>query len=307
MTDKPRALVLRAAVAGVLLLLSGSCGDPAPRPARTAGGSAETSPREVPEPGGLEAPPAVTVRYGESSVRLRPWTYCYGNGCSDGAPPPHPPDVGSPDEVVVEYPLEDWTFDAQFTPAGEECGRVQHVSLEQTGNGSFRLTPAGYAGRYDVTLIGRGNGDLFTTFTWTTPTDGPLPEPKARLAVITGDGDNVDSYGIEMELSNLARAPRTVAATITVTSREGETLTFEPNQSDSSCHPEGTVYWNGPDAKGTEAVALGGPPFTYEVEVTLDGDRYKATASWPGDEIRGNEPSVSLDFAPDLPALEPRG
>lgn len=41
-------------------------------------------------------------------------------------------------------------------------------------------------------------------------------------------------------------------------------------------------------------------PFTYEVELLLDGVRYVATATWPSDEIAGNEPSVALTFTPDL-------
>ena len=35
----------------------------------------------------------------------------------------------------------------------------------------------------------------------------------------------------------------------------------------------------------------------------LEGERYVATATWPDGEIPGNEPSVSLEFTPPLPAL----
>ncbi len=35
----------------------------------------------------------------------------------------------------------------------------------------------------------------------------------------------------------------------------------------------------------------------------LDGVRHLATASWPADEIVGNEPSVALEFTPHLPAV----
>jgi hypothetical protein len=31
--------------------------------------------------------------------------------------------------------------------------------------------------------------------------------------------------------------------------------------------------------------------------------RYAAQATWPAEQIVGNEPSVSLSFAPPLPAL----
>lgn len=63
----------------------------------------------------------------------------------------------------------------------------------------------------------------------------------------------------------------------------------------------GTVYWDGPDARGLAAAALGDRPFTYEVELVLDGLHYVATAEWPADVIAGNEPSVALEFDPDLP------
>ena len=62
------------------------------------------------------------------------------------------------------------------------------------------------------------------------------------------------------------------------------------------------MYWAGPDAKGLEAAELGPPPFTYEVEVILDGVHHVATATWPDDEIVGEEPAVLLEFSPELPA-----
>jgi hypothetical protein len=91
---------------------------------------------------------------------------------------------------------------------------VQEVPLEATGGEEFVLRPAGFASTYDVTLFGRGNGDLFVTFRWTTPTDGPLPVPEARLAVLAGHDGRVDSYGVELEVINLARTPKRASATI---------------------------------------------------------------------------------------------
>ncbi|MEJ7753113.1 MAG: hypothetical protein WKF46_09225, partial [Candidatus Limnocylindrales bacterium] len=56
-----------------------------------------------------EAPPEVTVRAGDTSFDLRAWTYCYGNGCVDGAPAADPPDVGETSRVEIEFPLDGWT------------------------------------------------------------------------------------------------------------------------------------------------------------------------------------------------------
>jgi hypothetical protein len=69
------------------------------------------------------------------------------------------------------------------------------------------------------------------------------------------------------------------------------------------CQPEGSVHWDGPDDEGLEAAQLGGFPFRYDVTVTLDGTTYVATATYPDDEIEGNEPSVALTFSPPLPRL----
>ena len=294
----------RAAAALILVLLV-ACGadgstNPAAAPKKSSNPPLQEG--EPLEPGSLEAPPPVTIRYFDESAELHAWTYCYGNGCADGSPPENPLDIGSPDEVGVEFPLEDWTFGATFTPAGEKCGRDQRVPLQETGDGTFVLRPAGFADTYDVTLFGRGDGDLFVTFRWTTTTDGPLPKPKARLAVLADHDGMVDSYGVELMLENLAQTPRSASATITVEAADGESLTFKGKRA-RGCWPEGTVYWDGPDDKGLEAAQLGEGPFTYEVEVKLDGERYFARATWPDDEIKGNEPSARLEFRPSLPAL----
>lgn len=252
----------------------------------------------------LDAPPPVTINFSGGSIELVPWTYCYGNGCADGMPPETPPDVGDPEEVIVEYPLPGWSFEASFTPAGEKCARDFPTTLEQVDEGSFLLRPAGYRDTYDVTLFGRGDGDLFVTFRWSTPSEGPLPAPEARLAVLADHDGEVDSYGVELALTHLAETPKDASATITVRAVNGEEVTFQAKRARGGCRQEGTLYWDGPDDQGLAAAQLPGERFTYEVEVQLDGERYAATATWPDDVIEGNEPSVRLDFRPDLPALD---
>ncbi len=153
-----------------------------------------------------------------------------------------------------------------------------------------------------MTLFGRGDGDLFVTFRWTTPSDGPMPVPAARLAFLADHDGAVDSHGVELELSDVASTPTTASAEVTVTAANGESLTFDATRA-PGCWSEGTIFWDGPDQAGLDAVELGPPPFTYEVVVHLDGVKHSAAAAWPDDQIDGNEPSVSLDFSPVLPAL----
>ena len=273
---------------------------PAPQDEASAGPEKSL---EIIQAGPRKPPPPVTVRFFDDSFELEAWTFCYGSVCADGSPPANPPDVGSPDEVVLEFPLSGWSFEASFSPADTKCGRIQTVQAEPIGDGRFLLRPAGYADTYDVTLFGRGEGDLFTTFRWTTPTDGQLPEPEARLAVLAGHDGQVDSYGVELEARNLARTPRRASARITVRAANGDAIGFKAKRARERCLPQGTVYFDGPDYKGLAAAELGRGPFTYLVDLRLDGKRYVASATWPDDEIKGNEPSVRLDFTPNLPAL----
>ena len=244
----------------------------------------------------------MTVRTADTTFDLRAWTYCYGNVCADGMPPSDPPDVDDPARVEVEFPLDDWTFEASFVPVGVDCPRTQSVPVTKTGDHIYLVEPAGAADTYDVTLFGRGNGDLFVTFRWTTPRDGPMPVPEARLAVLADRDGTVDSYGVELGLSGLRETPESVTAEVTVTAANGRSLTFEPKRA-KGCHGEGVVYWDSPDGPGLRAAELGPGPFTYDVAVVLDGIRHTAHANWPADEIEGNEPSVRLTFSPPLPAL----
>jgi hypothetical protein len=288
----------------LLLLLAGCAGVDPGRDAIQAGPSSAAAEEERASGfAGLEPPPPVRVHYSGRSVELRAWTFCYRNGCADGFPPKDPVDVGSPDEVRVEFPLPGWTFSASFAPAGIKCGREQTVDLELADDGGFILRPAGHPATYDVTLMGRGGGDLFVTFRWTTLQDGPLPEPTATLAVLAEHDGAVDSYGVELMLTNLAATPRQASAVITVREDGGGSVTFDAVRAKGGCWNEGTVYWDGPDERGRAAAALGDGPFTYQVEVTLDGVRHTATADWPKDELPDYGPSVALEFDPPLPAL----
>ena len=267
-----------------------------PGPVETPAG-AQSGPRIGP----LDAPPPVTVRTDTTVLSLAPWTFCYERGCADGMPPASPPTVGNAARVEVAFELDGWTFEASFSPVGVACPRQQSVPLAKVGD-RLVLEPAGPAGTYDVTLFGRGSGDLFVTFRWTTPRDGPMPVPEARLAILADHDGAVDSYGVELELSGLRETPRSATADITVTAGNGRSLTFSAERAER-CFGEGVVYWDGPDEPGRQAADLGPAPFTYDVVVVLDGVRHRATAAWPSDEIDGNEPSVKLDFVPALPAI----
>ncbi|MPZ93863.1 MAG: hypothetical protein GEU96_02880 [Propionibacteriales bacterium] len=252
------------------------------------------------EPG--DAPPAVTVRSGDSSVDLPARTYCYRSSCVDGVPPETLPVIAASDTLEVGFPLDNWTFEATFVPAGKQCGgREETVELERTGDTTLVLEPPGEPATYDVTLSGRGDGDLFVDFRWTTTAAGGHAAPTATLAVLADNDGDVDSYGVEMAVTHLAEEPARATAQVTVTATNGRSLTFEPAPMKDRCTPAGTIVWRGPGAAGQSAKELGPAPFTYQVELVLDGVRHVAKAKWPADQIVGNEPSVALTFMPALP------
>lgn len=298
MTAEHSPRLLARVLLALLLVGLGACGTPGrldPRHDETDVEAGDVGQR-------LDAPPPVTVRAGDKTAVLEAWTFCFASGCADGFPPENPPDLGVAPRIEVEFPLQGWTFEAEFVPVGDACPRRQVIAVDQTGDHTYVVAPAGHADTYDVTLFGRGDGDLVVTFRWTTATDGPMPIPRGRLAVLADHDGAVDSYGVELELSDLAATPDVATAEVTVTAANGKALTFEAVRA-PGCVAEGTLYWDGPDQAGLDAVKLGLPPFTYDVVLTLDGVEYSATAAWPDDEIEGNEPSVVLDFSPALPAL----
>lgn len=256
----------------------------------------------------VEGPPDVIVRGDGTELALKPYTFCWGDVCADGMPPDPPPDVGSPAELEVEFPEPDWKFSATFKRVGDLCARSQVAELEALSPTTHRLVPHGQAGSYDVSLSGRGaSGDLFALFRWTTPVDGPLPEPEAWLSVLAGHDGDIDSYGVELRVTNLASSPDQAAAEITVTAAGGDQHTIEPTPISLALEEcdavEGQLFWRAPEAEGQRAATLGEPPFDYTVDLELDGRSYVGTATWPDDEHPDRAPAVPLTFEPPLPGL----
>lgn len=260
----------------------------------------------IESPSDTDAPPTVVV-VADRTLELKAWTTCWSNYCADGMPPDDP-ELLVGDEVYVEFPVEDWRFTANSRPHRGECGRSQHEPLVKVDDTVFRLDPIGLAGERVVDLHGVGpGGDVFVSFAWRTSVDGVLPEPAASLSLLADHDGEVDSYGIEFPVTGLDRTPDEVSASVVVTAAGGESRTIELTpRDDRGCATEGDVFLAAPMEEGLAAAALGDRPFTYDVELRLDGSVHRARAVWPHDVDHECSPCVPLTFDPPLPAMSPR-
>jgi hypothetical protein len=234
-------------------------------------------------------------------VELAPWTYCLGNGCADGAPPDDPYDVGGPEEVAFTFAREGWDFSATFRERVGSCHRQITVPVEKIGAQRFLVRPAGLAGDWDVDVSGAGDGDIVTTFRWHTPIDGRMPDPASGSVAVLADHDGtLDSYGVELFVTNLDAQPETATAAITVTGADGRETTIRPRR--DACYSEGDVTFHASREKGLPATRLGEGPFSYTVALTLDDRTYVGAATWPSDEEPDIAPHVPLTWEPALPS-----
>jgi hypothetical protein len=307
---------MRVRAAALVCLLAGSiafagCGTESPTTASPPPEESQTSaPAGLPEvvewDGEGYAPP-VTLDLDGRRVALDPWSACYGNGCYDGAPRPPYVDVGGRATVPFSFPDPGWTFEATFR-SGEhdECPRTVTVPVRRTSDRTFEVTPAGPAGTWLVDVFGRGpeGGDVITTFSWSTTTEGTFPEAATGSAGVLADHDGeLDSYGVEVYVQDLAATPRDATASVTVTSAEGRSVTLAPRR-DPGCYSAGNLGFRASDDVGRRATTLGDGPFTYDVALTLDGTTYHGVGTWPDDETEDIAPHVPLTWTPGLPAYK---
>ncbi len=298
------------AVAAVVLALLTACGQARPEPPATA-----TAPSDVPSPtavathgawenamGGDMTQPRFLVRNGGTELELFAHTFCVRGGCVDGFDD-DPPSVGSPAELFVFVPFEEFDELIVTQRAGDDGCTARSFAAQATalGDGWWRVESIGPAAPYGVELFARGNGagDMIANLRWTTPFDRALPEPRAGLSLIADHDGRPDSYGLDLGVSDLATTPAEASATVTVTAGNGRSTTIRTTRV-TECVPEGSVSFTAPLDVAQAAAALGPFPFTERVELTLDGVTHVATVTFPDDHEPGDEPAVPLDFDPPL-------
>lgn len=295
---QPHAVVplVLAALLAVPLTGCGEQGDPETHRPDPASGTRAG-------PVDADRPPPVTLLLPDGAVDLEPWTYCWSTTCVDGSPGEDLPEAGAPSVVDFAFPEKGWEFTATFSEHDvEACPRRIDVPVVASGDGRWRLEPAGPAGTWDVELFGRGDGgDVATSFTWTTPAAGSLPEEAGGSAAVLADHDGeLDSYGVEVAVSDLARHPARASATVTVTGASGRSVTI-PTRPQRDCTAAGSLWFTAPESAGRRAAEIGPGPLRYTVELVLDGATYTGRGSWPSGVDPEVAPHVPLRWTPALP------
>lgn len=291
-----------------------------PGPSDTRHSSHPSTQSTVPIPPDTKpnTPPPVQFLAGGKTVNIAPYSFCWfgpeGDGvrqsglCADGwLEDKDLVDVADRKAVDFWFAADgDWNFQATFSELGEKCPRRITVPVEKTGEGSFRVTPAGLAGDYRVDLFGRGRqGSVGAAFKWSTLTRGTMPQPDAYMGLVSGAGGDLQTYGLELSVSDLAATPQTATARVTVTASNGRSMSIDAHRKGSAqnCRDEGSVFFTGDRPQSQQFLALGPAPYTYDVALTLDGSTYAGQGVWPTDERKSERPYVTLTFDPPLPAF----
>ena len=277
--------------------------------------------RVLVRPGEVPEPPTIKV-FGEGfTMELPIWTTCWlafigSDGtdelyCADGwrGPFDELQRVRGAGPLYVEFPVAGWEFSATTVPAAEEeCGRFQSAWLARIAPTVHELVPQGFADTYIVDVYGRGpGGSVISSFVWETTVFGVLPVPKASMGLLWDDDGQVTSHTAGMEISGLAETPDSASATVTVTAANGTSTEVRYQQDEpEGCRGVGEVNLDVHPGDALRAAALGEMPFTYDVELMMDGSLFRASASWPADEFPDHPGYVPLSFEPALPALTPR-
>ena len=265
--------------------------------------------------GDVPRPPDVVIHGGGRTLRLRPYTYSWDSGSADGFPSAHPSEIGTPQSVTVDLPGEGWSVYVNFGsprqpdpgggPFSTQCGRRFPHQLATNASDRLVIRPRGTAGIHDVDITMTSTlrpESRSVTFRWTTPVSGPTNRPHSSAAVLADHDGRVDSYGVDFSASDLASTPKNATAAITVTAANGRSATIPLTRNPDEC-TDGLVRFAGSKEAGLEAARLGPKPFRYDVELTMDGVRYRAHAVWPRDEQPDDEPNVRLRFSPPLPGF----
>jgi hypothetical protein len=153
-------------------------------------------------------------------------------------------------------------------------------------------------------------GDLVTALDWTTTSDSTETSVARGEVGLLGpppvyEDRELEGYGPSLSLTGLAEEPSQGTADVLLSDGSASaTYPMKLSRRDS-CPGDGAVSFSG-DAmdESLDLPALGDPPYSYEVHLTMDGRSYTGTGRWPDDLKPPNANSLALTWSPPLPAWD---
>ena len=313
------AVRLAARIDAVVLLGSlAACGQESSTPTATDEPTPDhDSGRGGPQPMG--GPPPLTLHRPEGVVDLDAYTWCYHDqsgvvGCADGARPQDPPQTTSDGPLTFSFPLDGWSFTADFRVPGKPdgCDRYLRADGVPQGDGTYVVPALGPAGRLQVDISGWADegGDVFTALDWTTTSDSTETSVARGEVGLLGppsvyEDRELEGYGPSLSLTGLAEEPSQGTADVLLSDGSASATYPMKRSRRDSCPGDGAVSFSG-DAmdESLDLPALGDPPYSYEVHLTMDGRSYTGTGRWPDDLKPPNANSLALTWSPQLPAWD---
>jgi hypothetical protein len=272
---------------------------------------ADPAPERVPTPettatyGDAEAGPgAFIIRYADSELRLAPTNWRLGSESSENIKDTPPPIVGA-DELYVFSPVAGWFiyFDQYTGRSPLTCDGIAFVpEVEDLGDGWSVIRPGGPDGTYSLKILaasgpgGGPNGEMTGLIMWNVSNGTPLPPPSATISILRDDEGTLDAWDVTVSVANLEPPTENVSALVTVTSVEGRSIIFRPEPTGGCTHGYLSLTLGLNDVEAQEVIALGSAPYTYAVDLVIEGATFVGTAQYtegPND--------VSLKFATPLP------
>ena len=257
--------------------------------------SAPAEALQVPERGSGGDPPPIVVAGAGPQATAWQGSYCWGNRCVDMAAPGwHDlPDVDTVPTVLAGFTDPGATWAVSLV-GRTGCARYP-VLLTPVGVGTYELTPSGPAGQYraDVFIRSAAGGDTTGAFRWTT-SGATAPTSWAHLHQ---NGRFESGGGVVQVVLDRAAVDGQVRGDITVTGVDGSSHRFPLEVADAGCSGDGYALLAPQGLVDPAVDGLGAGPFTYDVDVVVEGTHHRASAA------SGNDAEdTPLTFSPPLPS-----
>lgn len=280
-------------------------------------GCATSTPTRGSGPGGLPEPPPVRVVVAGEEVGTYQGSYCWsepdGTGaCVDSVGPTRRDlvDAGPVDAVEIVLGTTVDSLRVELSPVeARGCWPAYVARVEDLGDDHYLIHPVGPAGERQVSVVGRTEqGEVPGYFRWQMPT-GAAPSPTGRLGIVWEDDGELQGQGFSLQVDDLPVGAEDASATITATASNGATLTFDAGDSSGCRRSDHLSFGERGTTVSDRVAALGPAPFEYVVDLTLDGQEFQGTGTWPepvdSDPGDDNPAPVQLAWEPSLSTYAP--